>query len=64
MILLRISLAGLLAILLIAVHGHGATSQTSRGIKIVVPFPPGGGTDILARLLVTKFSRLSGDGPD
>jgi tripartite-type tricarboxylate transporter receptor subunit TctC len=57
MILLRISLAGLLAILLIAVHGHGATSQTSRGIKIVVPFPPGGGTDILARLLGDQISR-------
>jgi tripartite-type tricarboxylate transporter receptor subunit TctC len=60
MILLRISLAGLLAILLIAVHGHGAASQTSRGIKIPVPFPPGGGTDILARLLGDQLVVLSG----
>jgi len=26
-----------------------------RGISIIVPFPPGGGTDVLARILAQHF---------
>jgi tripartite-type tricarboxylate transporter receptor subunit TctC len=32
-----------------------ALSQTPRALKIVVPFPPGNGTDILARLMAPKM---------
>ena len=34
-----------------------ARSQPSRTIKIVVPFPPGGGVDILARIVTDQISR-------
>ena len=40
--------------------GHGAWSQTARTIKIVVPFPPGGSADILARLIGEQVGRAQG----
>jgi tripartite-type tricarboxylate transporter receptor subunit TctC len=43
----------------ICIFGH-ASSQTMKTIKIVVPFPPGGGADILARLLAEQVGRMQG----
>jgi tripartite-type tricarboxylate transporter receptor subunit TctC len=40
--------------------GNGAWSQTSRPIKIIVPYPPGGGTDVLARLLAEQVGQMKG----
>src|SRR5882672_8549346 len=37
-----------------------ALSQTPRTLKIVVPFPPGNGTDILARLMSPKITAATG----
>jgi tripartite-type tricarboxylate transporter receptor subunit TctC len=39
---------------------HGAWSQATRTVKIVVPFSAGGPTDILARLLVEHIGRVQG----
>ncbi|MBX9775646.1 MAG: hypothetical protein K2Y71_14780 [Xanthobacteraceae bacterium] len=35
----------------------GAWSQSSRTIKVVVPFPPGGGVDIVARIVTDQIAR-------
>jgi tripartite-type tricarboxylate transporter receptor subunit TctC len=45
---------------LVTLSGHGAWSQTARTIRLVVPYPPGGPGDILARLLGEQISRTQG----
>ena len=40
--------------------GHAAWAQTARTIRIIVPFPPGGAADLLARLLAEQVTRVHG----
>jgi tripartite-type tricarboxylate transporter receptor subunit TctC len=54
----RATLASVLLVACAAVTGHDARSQTSRTIKIVVPFAPGGGVDIVARLMADQIGRM------
>jgi tripartite-type tricarboxylate transporter receptor subunit TctC len=42
---------------LLALTGHSAWSQATRTIRIIVPYPPGGPTDFLARLLGEQIGR-------
>jgi tripartite-type tricarboxylate transporter receptor subunit TctC len=52
------SLIPALAVLL-SLSGH-AWSQTGRTIKVIVPSTPGGGSDVLARLLADQIGRANG----
>ena len=52
--------AAALCILVVSMFTYGAWSQTTRTIKMVVPFPPGGNTDLLARLLAEQIGRVQG----
>jgi tripartite-type tricarboxylate transporter receptor subunit TctC len=49
-----------LALLAILLAPGAAVSQSARPLKIVVPFPPGNGTDILARLMSPKMTAATG----
>jgi tripartite-type tricarboxylate transporter receptor subunit TctC len=54
------AILSVISAILIALCGHGAWSQTTRPIKIVVPLPPGGAGDSLARLLAEQVGRAQG----
>ena len=45
---------------MLALTGHGASSQGSRTIKIVVPVAPGGALDYVARVLAEEIQRAHG----
>jgi tripartite-type tricarboxylate transporter receptor subunit TctC len=55
---LAAALAAMFAVLLVP-FGHGAWSQ-ARTIRLVVPYPPGSGPDILSRLMGEQFGRTNG----
>src|SRR5919197_3729421 len=46
----------LLACLLVATLAHAQDVYPSRPVRFILPFPPGGGTDILGRLLAERLS--------
>src|SRR4029077_3526372 len=56
----RSLLVGALALPIVASHSAGAQNFPSRPIKIIVPFPPGGGVDLTARLLMEPLSEELG----
>jgi tripartite-type tricarboxylate transporter receptor subunit TctC len=47
------------ALLLVAVHAH-AQSYPVKPVRVIVPYPPGGGNDTLARLFAAKLSERTG----
>jgi tripartite-type tricarboxylate transporter receptor subunit TctC len=52
----------LAALVFVTLFGGAAQSEPARTIRIVVPFPPGGGADILTRLLADHIRRIEGLG--
>jgi tripartite-type tricarboxylate transporter receptor subunit TctC len=59
---LRGPMIGALAMLGLAIFasGHVARSQAARTIRVVLPVPPGGSIDILARILAEQISSTAG----
>lgn len=54
------ALAALAAILVVNPIQASAQQWPDKSVRILVPFPPGGGTDIQARLLSTAFQKSMG----
>jgi len=50
----------LLAIALLAVLPVQAQEWPTRPVRMIVPFPPGGGTDTVARPLAAKLAQILG----
>ena len=48
------------ASLLIATGARGQTTWPDRAVKIVVPYPAGGSTDVLARILAERLNQMYG----
>ncbi len=44
--------------LLIASGARGQTTWPDRAVKIIVPYPPGGSTDVLARILAERLNQM------
>lgn len=51
---------GVAALSLAPLHGAQAQAYPSKSIRFILPFPPGGGTDILGRILGQKLSEQVG----
>src|SRR5882724_9015997 len=50
----------LIAVVFTALFGHSALSETPTTFKIVVPYPPASGPDILSRLMAEQIGRAQG----
>src|SRR5215468_4380281 len=55
-----VRLAQVIATLVAMAHPGWAQTYPSRPINMIVPFPPGGNTDIMARALQNEISRALG----
>src|SRR5262249_36301595 len=56
----RTPLPALAGFLFVVLAGFAQAQTGTRPLKIVVPFPPGNGTDILARLMSPKMTAATG----
>jgi tripartite-type tricarboxylate transporter receptor subunit TctC len=55
----------LLSAILLALTAHASSAQDkypSRPVRVIVPYAPGGATDIVARIVGDEFQKLTGQG--
>ena len=55
---MKYAVAGFAALMMViaAPLGSAQTAYPTRAVQIIVPFPPGGNTDILARVMADQYS--------
>ena len=56
----RLMIAACAAVLALAVHAQSVENYPTQPVKIVVPFPPGGGTDTVSRILLDPLGKKLG----
>jgi len=57
---LSLAVALLSAAVLLLLSASGASAQSARAIKLINPYPPGGGADVLARVLANEIGSQGG----
>ncbi|MGJ7541759.1 tripartite tricarboxylate transporter substrate binding protein [Variovorax sp. LT1R16] len=58
--LLRAGLLAAVALAASAAPAQNGTDYPGKPIKLIVPYPPGGGTDVIARIVQERFQTLMG----
>src|SRR5262245_56538924 len=55
-----VACCGLIAFALASPFAHSQSPYPSRAVRLIIPFPPGGGTDTMARAIAPKLSEFLG----